>query len=162
MKWASNEEKRTALASLDSRHRGQMPLDSSSRTNDLDEDSVKLPKCLYRKDTVLSPSLYCLYYCILLNISHFRWISLKSLDIVFYGKIELINTCMFRLWYLIVLKQKSFESCLCGTTNRSEGWNGLNHVECMISLYACIRQSKSQSINLLKKMSCDNQKMYLH
>lgn len=74
-----------------------MPLDSSSRTNDLDEVSVKLPKCLYRKDTVLSPSLNCLYYCILLNISHFRWISLKSLDIVFYGKIELINTCMFRM-----------------------------------------------------------------
>lgn len=38
------------------------------RTNDLDEDSFKLPRCLFRRDTVLLPSLYCLYYCILLNI----------------------------------------------------------------------------------------------
>lgn len=61
-------KRKRILASLKSRHRSQMQWDCSRRTNDLDEDSVNFPKCLFRRDTVLPPSLYCLYYCILLNI----------------------------------------------------------------------------------------------
>lgn len=39
---ASHMKKRTVFCLLNSRHRGQMPVDCSCRTNDSDEDSVRL------------------------------------------------------------------------------------------------------------------------